>query len=172
VSKRTGKRPMLYMSHIAGIYDEYLKHYALREKIEISDDVLHQAGLAVARKLYLLMKQRGYSATFVAGGARGLHHFTEMVGGDVCVTINWVGTADKLLSADPPVVHRLFNPVPQHVIDELMEKLPDFRRGYVEDGLTVDEYESFGPVEHFRSIFVKSWKRVLDIAKERRAALT
>jgi transaldolase len=168
VVKRTGKRPMLYMSHIAGIYDDYLRDYVEREKIDISSDVLWQAGLAVARRVYQVMEERGYSAVFIAGGARGLHHFTEMVGGKVCITINWEGSADKLLESDPPVVYRLFNPVPEKVIDELMEKLPDFRRGYLSDGLEIDEFEAFGPVELFRSIFMKGWQQILDLSKERR----
>ena len=168
VAKITGKRPPLFMSHIAGIYDDHFKGYVEREKVDISSDVLWQAGLAVARKVYDVMRQRGYSAIFVGGGTRGLHHFTEMVGGDVCITINWEGTADKLLESNPPVIYRLFNPVPPKVIDELMEKLPDFRRGFLEDGLSLEEFASFGPVELFRSSFVKSWNRVLGISRERR----
>ena len=160
---------MLYMSHIAGIYDDFLKNYVDEKKVKIEPDILWQAGLAIARKTYDVMKKRGYSAIFVAGGARGLHHFTEMVGGEVCVTINWEGTADKLLEANSPVVYRIFNPVPQKVIDELMEKLPDFKRGYLENGLSEAEYEEFGPVQLFRSSFIKSWKQVLDLARERRS---
>jgi len=170
-SKASGKRPMFYMSHIAGIYDDFLKNYVTENQVDISPDVLHQGGLAVARKVYEIMVDRGYNATFIGGGARGLHHFTEMVGGRVVVTINWEGTADKLLELDPPVVYRLFNPVPAMVIDELMEKLPDFRLGYLADGLTVEEFEPFGPVQLFRNIFVKSWAHVLEIIKERRARL-
>ena len=37
--------------------------------------------------------------------------------------MNWQGTADLLIEQDPPVVERLFNPVPEYVIDELVEKL-------------------------------------------------
>jgi transaldolase len=172
VSQRCGNRPTLYISHIAGIYDDYFKSYVEKEKIDISPDVLWQAGLAVARRVYQILQERGYPGIFVGGGARGLHHFTEMVGGKVCLTINWEGTADKLLESNPPVVYRLFNPVPQKVIDELMEKLPDFRRGYLSDGLKVEEFEEFGPVQLFKSMFVKSWKRVLDVSKERRAAVS
>jgi transaldolase len=117
------------------------------------------------------MVDRGYHATFIGGGARGLHHFTEMVGGRVVVTINWEGTADKLLEQDPPVVYRLFNPVPHKVIDELMEKLPDFRRGYLENGLSPEEFEDFGPVQLFKSSFTKSWSKVLQVIKERRTKL-
>jgi hypothetical protein len=61
--------------------------------------------------------------------------------------------------------------VPQKVIDELMEKLPDFKRGYLDDGLEVDEYEHFGPVQLLRSSFIKSWERVLELIQERRAAM-
>jgi transaldolase len=171
VARRVNQRPVLYMSHIAGIYDDYFKSYVEKEEVEISPDVLWQAGLAVARRVYQVMEERGYSAIFVGGGARGLHHFTEMVGGNVCLTINWEGTADKLIESDPPVVYRLFNPVPQKVIDELMEKLPDFRRGYLDDGLEIEEFEGFGPVQLFRSSFIKSWKHILEIIKDRREML-
>ena len=53
-----------------------------------------------------------------------------------------------------------------------MEKLPDFRRGYLEDGLDVEEYEAFGPVCMFRSSFIKCWNHVLNLIKQRRAART
>jgi transaldolase len=170
-SQRTGHKPMFYMSHIAGIYDDYLANYVRENNVDISPDVLWQGGMAVARKVYDMMIERDYPCTFIAGGARGLQHFTEMVGGRICCTINWEGTADKLIEQNPPVVYRLFNPVPQKVIDELMEKLPDFKRGYLEDGLEEEEFEHFGPVQLFRSMFVNSWKRALEIMKERRAAL-
>jgi transaldolase len=171
VSKKCRKSPMMYLSHIAGIYDDYLKRYAERESVNISSDVLWQAGLAVARKVYRIIVERKYPVTFIGGGARGLHHFTEMVGGDVVVTINWKGTADQLLEQDPPVVYRLFNPVPEHVIHELLAKLPDFTRAYLEDGLAVEEYAEFGPVAFFRDSFINSWRRVLGLAKERRLAM-
>jgi transaldolase len=168
VSKETGKHPKFYISHITGIYDEHLKNVVERDKIDISADILWQGGLSIARKLYNIFIERGYPVTFIGGGARGLQHFTEMVGGDVCITINWVGTADKLLEQDPPVVERLFNPVPQYVIDELMEKIPDYRRGYLEGGIEKKEYEDFGPVVLFRNSFIKNWEKVLNIIHEKR----
>jgi len=172
VGEQKGVAPRLYLSHITGIYDEYLRELVTEQEIDISPDVLWQAGLAIARKLYTLMRQRNLDATLVGGGARGLHHFTEMVGGEVVVTINWSGSADALLELDPPVVFRFFNPVEQYVIDELTTKLPDFQRGYSEDGLEPEEYEDFGPVVLFRSSFIKSWRRVLDLSRELRSTLT
>ena len=101
-ARAAGVFPMMYMSHIAGIYDDFLRNYVVENDIQISSDVLHQGGLAVARKVYNIMTERAYKCVFVGGGARGLHHFTEMVGGRVCITINWIGTADKLLAAESP----------------------------------------------------------------------
>lgn len=167
VSKESGKRPKFYISHITGIYDEYLREAAERDNIDISTDILWQAGLSIARKLYQIYLDRGFNVTFIGGGARGTQHFTEMVGGDVCVTINWKGTADQLLEEDPPVVERLFNPVPDYIVEELLEKLPDYRRGYEEGALSPEEYEEFGPLVKFRNSFLKDWKRVLDEAEKR-----
>jgi transaldolase len=172
VTSQAGCTPRLWVSQIAGIFDDHIQDLARREQIDISPDVLWQGGLAIGRKLYRLMQERHYPGTLIAGGARGLHHFTEMVGGDVCCTINWIGTADKLLEENPPVVYRLFNPVPDKVIAELLEKLPVFRSAYMEGGLAVEEYDDFGPVSHFRNSFIKSWQRVLDLARQRRAVIS
>ncbi|MCX6071537.1 MAG: hypothetical protein NTU91_11890, partial [Chloroflexi bacterium] len=60
--------------------------------------------------------------------------------------------------------------VPEYVVEELASKLPDYKRGYVDAGLKVDEYEEFGPVELFRSSFVGSWKKVLGLIAEMRKA--
>lgn len=171
VSNRCGKKPMFYMSHIAGIYDDYLNNYVKENDVQILPDVLYQGGLAVARKVYNMMIERDYPCVFIGGGARGLHHFTEMVGARACITINWEGTADRLIEQDPQVVYRFFNPVPQKVIDELLEKIPDFKRGYLDDGLEPEEFEHFGPVQLFRSSFIMSWNRVLELIKERRRTM-
>ena len=53
-------------------------------------------------------------------------------------------------------------------IDVLLEKVSEFKRGYLENGLTVEEYEEFGPVMHFRNMFIKSWKSTLNLIKEMR----
>jgi transaldolase len=62
--------------------------------------------------------------------------------------------------------------VPPAVLEELLEKLPDFRRAYADDGLSVEEFADFGPVQLFRSSFVKSWQKVLDTIQARQAVLT
>jgi transaldolase len=166
-AQRTGNYPPFFVTHITGIYDEYLGKVVKREGIEIAPEVLREAGCAVARKEYKLLKERGYSTTMLGGGARDLYHFTEMVGGDVHVTINW-STGQELIDADTQIVDRLDADPPQAVIDELKTKLPDFAKAYDEDGLTVDEYAEYGPVQLFRNAFLKGWYLLLAEVATRR----
>lgn len=171
ITAKTKKKPIMYYSLITGIYDEWLHKEAATQGIEINPDILCQAGMVIAKKVYRLVHDRGYELGFIGGGVRGLQHFTEMVGGDVCITMNWGGQAEELLKLDPPVVARLFNPVQDYVLDELLRKVPGFRQAYMADGLTVHDYEEYGPVRYFRDMFVGAWQNTLSFVKERRAAL-
>ena len=161
----------MYYSVITGIFDEYLAKYVAEKNIDVSPDSLWQAGLAVAKKAYSMVKERNSQIRFIGGGARGLHHFTEMVGADCVVTINWKGTADKLLEQDPAVVQRFAMPIPQSVIDELTEKVDECRRAYYVNAITEEEFEEYGPVVLFRSSFEKAWKSALEEIKNQRAAM-
>ncbi len=169
VSKQCKKYPPFFLTHITGIFDEHLKNVVAQDNIDIEPDILWQAGCIVARKQYKIFKDNNYPGIMLGGGARGLHHFTEMVGSDMHVTINWKGTADKLIELNPPVVYRMDTPTPQFVIDELLEKIPDFRKAYLDDDLSIDEFKNFGPVALFRNMFVKGWTDLEQvIAKQRK----
>ena len=156
ISKKCGKYPPFYLTHITGIFDEHLKNVVKHNVIDISPDVLWQAGCIVARKQYRIFKERGYPGTMLGGGARGLHHFTEMVGSEMHITINWKGTADKLIELDQPVVCRFLQPTPFFVEDELVEKLEDYRKAYFIHSIEPVEYEDFGPVKLFRSSGIRT----------------
>ena len=167
VSERTGRRPPFYVTHISGIFDEYLGNVVGREGIDIPPQVLAQAGCAVARKQYRLMRERHYPGIMLGGGARGTHHFTEMVGGAIHVTINW-STAKEILDANPPVVPRMDAKVPKAVIEELCAKLPDFRKAWLDEGLRTEEFKDFGPLQYFRGMFIKGWDTLVQNIKEAR----
>ena len=157
-TKNMKERPAIYFSHITGIFDQHLKALQDAGEIDVNPDALWQAGIIVAKKIYRMVQERDYSVGFISGGARGLHHFTEMVGADASVTINWKGTADVLLEQNPPVIQRFLRPSPESVIDHLLEKSEVFRKSYLLNAIEPAEYEEFGPVVLFRSMFEKAWK--------------
>ncbi len=167
-TKDLEKPAPMYFSLITGIYDEYLHNQVKDNNIEIAEDVLWQAGLSIAKKVHAIVHERKYPCGFIGGGARGLHHFTEMVGADASITINWVGTADKLLEQDALALDRFNAPTPFSVVDELVEKLPDYKRAYFINAIDPSEYEDFGPVVLFRQSFEKAWQSALDLIKKSR----
>ncbi len=170
ITAKTKKQPVMYFSLITGIYDEWLASQATKDNFDVSTDVLYQAGIVIAKKAYQIRHDRQYRLGFIGGGVRGLQHFTEMVGGDVCITMNWDGQVEKLLELDPPVVSRLFNPVQDIVLEQLLEKVPPFKQAYMEKGLPSRQFEHFGPVTYFRDMFVSAWKNARNMAAERRTA--
>lgn len=165
---KTERMPEIFCSHIMGIFNEYMQEYVQREGIEISRDVLCQAGGAVARKITELGVEKLSPIRWISGGARSVSDFTGLVGSNMNITINWPGTFDVLLEQDQPVLQLFKQPVPLSVIDELLEKLPEFRKAYMINGIESRDYDDYGPVVKFRSSFQKGWKEALtEIAKLR-----
>jgi transaldolase len=85
--------------------------------------------------------------------------------------INWKGTAEELMKLDLPVVDRFHIRTPDSVLDELLEKVEDFKRGWMVNGLKADEYEEFGPVVLFRESFESAWSGAVELIEKRRSAL-
>jgi transaldolase len=166
---KSGNAPPFFLTHITGIYDEEIQAQVAAQGIEISEDVLRQAGTIVMRKQYRVIKERGYATTMLGGGARAPYHFTEWVGGDAHITINY-STFEELFALDPPVVNRIDAEDDAAVIAELRDKIPDFRRAYDDDGLAPHEFADFKPLLRFRKNFIDGCDAVLqEVAKYRRA---
>ena len=156
---RFGNTPPIFITHISGIFDEYLGKIAKRRNIDIAPEVLKMAGIAIARKQNRCLKEKGYKIIMLGGGARAIHHFTEIVG-DPHVTINW-STAQEILDLNLDVELKIDMEVSQSVIDKLKSKFSEFMRAYEDDGMTVQEFAEFGPVQLFRNSFLKGWYELL-----------
>ncbi len=168
VSKQTGKSPPFYVTHITGIFDEYLARLVEREGIDISPEVLAWAGCSVARHEYRIIKHHRYRTTMLGGGARSTRHFTDFVGGDVHMTINW-STAQELIEAETAVEGKIDIETPPDVLGELLDKLSDFRKAFSSDALPVEEFAEYGPVQLFRNNFIAGYEHLLREVAARRA---
>jgi transaldolase len=169
-SRKSGHSPPFFITHITGIFDEEMKATVTQQGIEIEPALVAQAGCIVARKIYGLIKERRYRTTLLGGGARGLEHFTEFVGGDMHVTLNW-STIQELIAADRPVVSRIDTAVAGDIIEELSAKLPGFRCAYAEDGLSPEEFKGFAPLQRFRNSFLRGWSHLRTAIEDSRNKL-
>ncbi|MEN8906857.1 MAG: transaldolase family protein [Clostridiales bacterium] len=160
VSESSGKKPALFVTNITGIYDQYIAEWMKKTKAAIPLDVVWYAGLTVCKKQYKIFKERNYPGVMLGGGARNFKHFTELVGYDMHITINWKNFADKLIEQDMPIINRYDCHTPDGITRELLAKVPDFKKAYDEDGLTVKDFQNFGPVNLFRNMFLDGWNNL------------
>lgn len=167
-SRRSGREPPFYVTHITGILDDHFKAHAAALGVRVSPEAMRFAGLAIAKKEYALLADRRYPGTMIGGGARKLEDFTELVGGKLSITINWEGSAETLIAGDGPVVSRIDAVVDPALVAELEAKLPDFSRAWNEEGMRPEEYYDYGAVELFRNAFMKGWSLLLGLVAERR----
>jgi transaldolase len=52
------------------------------------------------------------------------------------------------------------------IVDELLERLPDFRRGYEPYGMTPDEFELFGASVRTMRSFIKSYHDLMGAVRD------
>jgi transaldolase len=167
ITKKTGSRPAFYTTHITGIYDQYISELFKNKESGVDRAIIAKAGCIVGRKIYHLIKQRGYHTTLLGGGVRQPLHFTEFVGGDMHITMNY-STFVELNRSEKQVVSRIDSEASPSDVRLLREAIPDFRKAYDDDGLSTEEYAEYGPVLLFRGMFVKGYEKLVDEVKKRR----
>lgn len=170
VTSSTGVRPPFFMAPITGIFGDHLRKLVARDGIDIDPVAVQWAGVAFSRAAARLVADRHYPVTLVFGGARTTLDLTGLVGAPHHATINW-STFAELLELDPPVDATIDLDVPPAIMAALSATFEDFRRAVMIDGLQLDEFEDFGPVRHFRDVFIAGWRKVADAIRAERASL-
>lgn len=164
--KKTGLSSTLFVTHITGIQDDFFKATIAADDIPIPNKLISYAGLSIAKTLYQTWKEEGKPGRLIGGGARKLEDFTELVGADIDITVNWKGTAKVLIEEDPEVVERINYNIDKRDMVFLKENLPGYKEAIELDGLPVEKYFEYGGVELFRNSFLSGWKTLKDLIKE------
>lgn len=148
-----------------GRLDDWLKVVAAKEKICITPGHLDWAGIAAVKKAYGIFRERGYRARLLAAAFRHHMHWSELIGGDIILSIPYEW---QLLynGSDIEVRERMQNPVDPDIVGELYRKFVDFRRAYDADGMTVDEFDSFGSTVRTLRTFIASYAELLALVRD------
>jgi transaldolase len=138
---------------MVGRLDDWLKVLLEKENITIDPGFLEWAGVAVFKKTYKLFRERGYRIRLLSAAFRNHMHWSELVGGDVVISPpnSW---QVRFNASDIDVHPRMDQPVQAHIVDELSRKFPDFRRASAENGLSVEEFDSFAPTRRTLRQFI------------------
>jgi transaldolase len=129
---------------MVGRLDDWLKVQADKMDITLDPGLLEWAGVAVFKKTYRIFRERGYRLRLLSAAFRNHMHWSEFIGGDVVISPPYRWQV-RFNSSDVPVIPRIDNPVDPEIVGELSRKLPDFLRANSEGGLSLPEFDSFGP---------------------------
>ena len=148
-----------------GRNDDWMKVLAKRDGIDVDPDYLDWAGIACLKKAYGIFQQRGYRARLLAAAYRHLGHWSELIGGDIVLTIPYEWQL-KINASDIEVKERMSTPVDPKIVDALYAGIPDFRRAYDENGMTPEEFDGFGPTVRTLRAFIAAAHELMGIVRE------
>lgn len=144
---------------MVGRLDDYLRDVAHDSGAAVSESDITQAGVACMKKAYRIFKERGYNARLMPAGCRGANHVTEFAGADMIMSIS-PKISQALKSIERPE-ERIDVPVDADVIERLMT-MPEFRKAYMEDGMSQTEFITFGSANRTTDQFINDgWNPLL-----------
>ncbi len=145
---------------MVGRMDDWIHVLEKRDGVLVAPGTGDWAGIACIKKAYAIYHERGYRARLLAAAYRHHLHWSELIGGDIVLTIpaEW----QKLFNASTlPVQPRFDAPVPPAALEALLAAFPDFRRAYAADGMQPAEFDSFGPTVRTLRAFIASYRELL-----------
>ena len=126
---------------MVGRLDDWLQVLVKRDGIIANPGYVHWAGIACLKNAYPIFQERGYRARLLAAAYRHHLHWSELIGGDIVLTI-------------PHAWQRLFNNSDIEVAPadgepgggggrhRPVRRFADFRRAYDPDGMAPEEFDT------------------------------
>jgi transaldolase len=148
-----------------GRLDDWMRVLVERDGIAVQPDALNWAGIAAFKRAYGIFRERGYRARLLGAAYRHRLHWTELVGGDVILTMPHPWQVRFNASGITPE-DRIDVPVDPAIVAELRERLPDFVRAYEPDGLSVDDFDPYGATVRTLRTFIRSYHDLIGAVRD------
>ena len=143
-----------------GRIEDWLRVQTERDGIIADPTALPWSGVAVFKRTVDEFRRRGLRARPLAAAIRHELHWSELIGGDVIITMPAVWQR-RFNASSVEVRPRMEDPIEQRVLDELRRHFPDFVRAYEPDALTPAEFDTFGPSARTLRAFIGSYHELL-----------
>ncbi|MFY9979470.1 MAG: transaldolase family protein [Candidatus Sulfotelmatobacter sp.] len=140
---------------MVGRLDDWLKVLVERNNISIDPGYIEWAGVAVMKKTYRLFRERGYRTRLLSAAFRNHMHWSEFIGGDLVISPPYSWQV-RFNASDIEVRPRINEPVREEIERELSKKFADYRRASTENGLSIEEFDSFGPTRRTLRQFISA----------------
>jgi transaldolase len=141
---------------MVGRTDDWVKKSCDKDGIIIDPAAADWAGVAVFKRAAAIYRERGYRTRLLAAAYRHHLHWSELIGGDISMTIPY--SWQRLFNGSAVEVRDRWNdPVPEAYLGELVERVPEFVKAYEPDGLSIDEFATYGATMRTLRAFVASY---------------
>ncbi len=137
-----------------GRLDDYLRDAAADGRADVTEAMIRQAGLAVAKRAYAHLREAGSQTRLCVAALRGAYHLTELAGGDLVMSIH-PKYQEPFSRSGLSTEERIGHPVDPAVIDHL-RAIPEFRRAYEPDGMRREEFIGYGATQRTLSQFCET----------------
>jgi transaldolase len=143
-----------------GRLEDWLRALIERDAVTVDPTALPWSGIAVFKRAYATFRERGYRARLLGAAIRHHLHWSELIGGDVVITLpaSW---QRRFNASAVEVRPRIDEAVAPSVVGELARAFPDFARAYEPEGLEIDEFDAFGPSVRTLRAFIASYHELL-----------
>jgi transaldolase len=143
-----------------GRLEDWLRVQTERDGIIADPTALPWSGVAVFKRTVTEFRARGLRARPLAAAIRHQLHWSELIGGDVIITMpaSW---QRRFNASSVEVRPRMDEPIDPTLLDELRRHFPDFVRAYEPDGLAPAEFDTFGPSARTLRAFIGSYHELL-----------
>jgi transaldolase len=148
-----------------GRVDDWMQVLIQRDAINVNPVCIHWAGIASLKRAYSIYQKKRYRTQLLGAAFRHHMHWFEFIGGDIILTIPYSWQV-QLNKSDIAVTERFSHSVPDDALRELLQNFPDFRRAYEPDGLSIAEFDTFGPTVRTLRAFISSYHDLVSIIRE------
>src|SRR6185295_8284030 len=143
-----------------GRLEDWLRVQTERDGIVADPTVLPWSGVAVFKRASAEFQARGLRARLLGAAIRHHLHWSELIGGDVVITMPAVWQR-RFNGSSIEVRPRMEEAVAPAIVDELRTRFPDFVRAFEPDGLSPEELDTFGPTARTLRAFIGSYHDLL-----------
>jgi transaldolase len=143
-----------------GRLEDWLRVQTERDGIIADPTALPWSGVAVFKRTVAEFRARGLRARPLAAAIRHQLHWSELIGGDVIITMP-AAWQRRFNASSVEVRPRMDDPIVPDVLNELRRRFPDFVRAYEPEGLTPAEFDTFGPSARTLRAFIGSYHELL-----------
>lgn len=149
---------------MVGRVDDALKEFVKENNLSVSEEALESAGIAIAKRVYQLYKERGYKTKLLVAAYRNVGHASAFAGGDLVLTIPR-GWQNKINEANPELKETIDEQVSEALLEELMT-LPAFTQAYEIDGLEPADFERYVAFQKTILQFLRGYDSLVDFIRE------